>query len=274
MSTLVQLIVLFGAVVAGAYAVMTAIHLLRVARQPPRSRPGPSPVPADDVPMYRFKGEAFEATWQGIRGYQRPDPPNINENWTTRLIPAVFAPLRPSRFSDPSYWNRYLPGVAALWLVIFVGFPLLIGFVVQPAPGSVATFAPTLAQRTVPTHGVSVSEPAECSDKKVADASSIPSVAITYNDDGTVFYVRAGGPVSVTYPYGRPGFSPSSPLCADSARDSLGHAYYVAADSGSGFVYIPEPTGTIVAEIDVTPSRAFLSYSLCSPWRFSPSTLS
>ena len=36
-------------------------------------------------------------------------------------------------------------------------------------------------------------------------------------------------------------------------RDSLGHANYAAAGSGSGSVDIPEPTGTIVDEIDVTP---------------------
>lgn len=111
-------------------------------------------------------------------------------------------------------------------------------------------------QRTVPKLGVKVSVPAVCSDEKTAKASSIPNVAITYNDNDTVFYVHAGGPVSVTYPFGRPVFSPGNLLCADVARGSLGHAYYVAADSGSGFVYIPEPTGTIVAEIDVTPSQS------------------
>ena len=65
----------------------------------------------------------------------------------------------------------------------------------QPAPGSVSTFTPTLAQRNVPKHDTHVSDPADCSNQKIATSSSIHDVAITYNDDGTVFYIHAGTPV-------------------------------------------------------------------------------
>jgi hypothetical protein len=251
---IVALFVLVGAVVAGLYAVLSAIRLLQIRRQ--RATPRPTDAAAQDsasdVPMYRFKGEVFEDVWQGSRGYERPDAPNIDENWTTRLIPAVFAPLRPSRFSDPSYWTRYLPGVAITWALVFLVLPLLVGALVQPSTGSSATFTPTAAQRVVPAHGVYVSQPRNCSGANAADASSDPAVGITDNDDGVVFSVRPGGRVTVTYLYGRPVFSPMSPLCPDTALDTVGHANYVAANSGSGFVYIPQPNGTVVAEIQVT----------------------
>jgi len=141
-------------------------------------------------------------------------------------------------------------------VVLFIGLPVLIGTLVQPASGSVATFTPTQVQRTVPAHGGYVSQRRDCYGANTTDASSIPVVAITYSDDGRVFDVDPGGRVTVIYPYGRPLFSPNSPLCPDTKRVSVGHAYYVAASSGSGFVYIPEPTGTIVDEIDITPSQS------------------
>jgi len=141
-------------------------------------------------------------------------------------------------------------------VVLFIGLPVLIGALVHPASGPVGTFTPTQVQRTVPAHGGYVSQRRDCYGANTTDASSIPVVAITYSDDGRVFDVDPGGRVTVIYPYGRPLFSPNSPLCPDSGRDSVGHAYYVAASSGSGFVYIPEPTGTIVDEIDITPSQS------------------
>ena len=59
----------------------------------------------------------------------------------------------------------------------------------------------------------------------------------------------------MTYPYGAPVFSPSSMLSRTQLGIPLGTPTTFAADSGSGFVYTPEPTGTVVAEIDVADSE-------------------
>jgi hypothetical protein len=75
-------------------------------------------------------------------------------------------------------------------------------------------------------------------------------VAISDLDDGTVFGVRPGTRVVVTAIYGHALFSPGSPLCPDGRRNE-----YVTAGTGSGFIFFPEPTETMVAAIGVVQDR-------------------
>ena len=110
-------------------------------------------------------------------------------------------------------------------------------------------------QRNVPAHGGYVSQPRDCSVANTRDSSSIPVVTITYSDDGVVFDVHPGGRVTVIYPYGRPLFS-EQPAVPGLEAGLRGAHVLRRCKVGIRFGYIPEPTGTIVDEIEVTPSQS------------------
>ena len=66
--------------------------------------------------------------------------------------------------------------------------------------------------------------------------------------------VHPGGVVAIRYLYGKPLFSPGVPLCAlppSGTSNSTGVVDYRAAGSGYGYIYLPQPNGTVVARIDV-----------------------
>jgi hypothetical protein len=242
-----------GLLLAVIYGVIAAAQLIQVKRLPPLPTPGktaPSGA-SQDVPSRRFKGEAFEGSWQGSQGYERPAIPAAGENLADRLFVSTFTPLRPSRFGDSSYWNRYLPGVLIIYLGLFIGVPLVVAVIAQPTTCALSTFTPTQAERAVPGHGSYLSQPNACGHGSHRPGSG-QSQRINYADDGTVFGVHPGGVVVVTYLYGKPLFSPGAPLCADPSGDADGVVSYVAAASGTGFIYIPQPNGTVVTRITVT----------------------
>ncbi|MGD0881131.1 MAG: hypothetical protein ABSB09_06150 [Acidimicrobiales bacterium] len=264
MSTTTTVLIAIGALgllLGGFYGVMTAAQLVQARRIPPidGSEGRRSPDASRDTPRRRFKGEAFESSWQGSEGYARPVDPQSDANQMDRLIVSTFTPLRPSRFGDSSYWKQYLPGALIMYVGLFVGVPLLVGILVQPATGSVATFTPTAAQRAIPGHGTYVTQPSACPTGSPPRPPGGQALSVDYSDDGTVFAVHPHGEVAVTYFYGRPLFSPGAPLCADPSGSSTGIARYSAASSGSGYIYIPQPTGTLVVQITVAQAQVVSS---------------
>jgi hypothetical protein len=262
---------LFVAVLFGASALR---QLAQVRRTPPLggparagADPSDSSDPANDVPTMRFKGEAFERDWQGSRGYARPETANeAIENWTDRLIIPVVTPLRPSRFSDPSYWTRYLPRVLGIWFLFFVVLPLVIVATEHSTNGTRGTFSPSAAQLSVPARSSDyVSDPGACDASHGGNSASGQPVSITDADNGNVFSVRPGGLIAVTYYYGKPVLSPGVPLCDPTGlviRDTSRSVEYQVTGSGTGYVYIPQPTGTIVAEIEVASDHSAVVYVL------------
>ena len=61
---------------------------------------------------------------QGLRAARRPEyQRKLGEPCRSRGVRAAAA----LALSDPSYWNRYLPRVAIIWVVFFIGLPVLIG---------------------------------------------------------------------------------------------------------------------------------------------------
>ncbi len=258
-----------GLLVAVIFGVRARWRLAEVRKTPPLGTPAGTGEadrsdPANDVPTMRFKGEAFESSWQGSRGYARPEAPV--ENWTDRLIVPVVTPLRPSRFSEPSYWRRYLPGVFLTWSVLFVALPLLIVGIDHPTNGVVGTFSPSAAQRDVPARNNDyVSDPGACGSSRSGASAGARPVPITDVDNGNVFWVQAGSLVAVTYYYGRPVFSPGVPLCdptGPAVRDTSRVVEYQVSGSGTGYIYIPQPTGTVVAEIEVSNDASTVVYVL------------
>jgi hypothetical protein len=252
-------VVTVGLVLAVFYGAVAVAQLIQIRRLPPLDRQDPGTQEAAvETPTRRFKGEVFESAWQGSRGYDRPADQRASENLADRFFVTTFTPLRPSRFGQRSYWTRYLPAVSIFYVCLFIGAPILVGTFAQPTTGSLATFAPTPAQRAIPGHGSYVSRPTACDKGAVHNPSASPVVGITYADDGTVFGVPSGGRVVISYLYGQPVFASGTPLCPDSSKNTQGHEAYVAASTGAGFVYIPQPNGTVVAEIDVTSSHVGL----------------
>jgi hypothetical protein len=63
-----------GILLGGFYGVMAAARLVQARRLPPILDSGGSRSPAasHDTPIRRFRGEAFESSWQGSQGYDRP----------------------------------------------------------------------------------------------------------------------------------------------------------------------------------------------------------
>jgi hypothetical protein len=264
-----------GLISAVVFGVHTKRHLAQVLKTPPLATPRNANAadPADDVPTMRFKGQAFESQWQGSRGYESPESATdvlftpgapATENWTDRLIVPIVTPLRPSRFSDREYWTRYLPGVLALRALIFYVLPLLIVLLQQPANGAAGTFVPTSAQRAVPAHSSDyVADPASCGSSTSAASTSDNPIFVNYVDDGTVFSAGSGSRVIISYYYGKPVFSPDVPLCVPTTS-TIGHksgaVEYQVTGSGTGYVYIPQPSGTIVAEIQVPQNDSALVF--------------
>jgi hypothetical protein len=258
-----------GLIFAVVFAWQASRQLARVRKTPPLAAPAHALAadPSDDVPTMRFKGEQFEQRFGGSRGYDRPagawDPPDQGRNWTDPLIVTIVTPLRLSRFSDPKYWTRYLPGVFALQLLLFVLAPLLVIVAAAPTNGPAGTFSPTAAQRQVPAPGAAfVTDPAGCGGSSAGATGGRP-VHIAYSDDGNVFAVQPGATVIISYLYGKPVFSPDVPLCTPSAAtttDRTGVAEYRVTGSGSGYVYIPQPNGTVVAKIQVPADLSTLVY--------------
>ena len=253
--------VLAVGLVLGLFYDTTALdQLRRIRRVPPLTRPqDPAQVAAADTPAMRFRGETFERSWQGSRGYVRGSDQRAGENLADRLFVTTFYPLRPSRFNDTSYWRKSLPGVGSLYLGLFLVVPLIVAAIGHSSIGRAATFNPTPSQQTVPRGGQYVSHPTDCNIQYPQ-----PS-AVTGIDDtsgGKVFYVDPGASVVVSYLYGKPLFSPGSPLCPEPAHGNPGLATYVAGASGSGFVYIPQPNGTVVAKISVVQRGTFALQSV------------
>ena len=224
--------------------------------------------PADDLPTMRFKGEPFETRWQGSRGYERPDDlwATASRDWGGYVWVAIITRLRPSRFSDPSYWRRYLPGTFALSALFFVLIPLLIITLGQPLSGFDGTFSPSRAQRDVPVHNRAyVNDPPACGTSTTGAAAAGRIIWVSYANDANVFSVRPGDLVAVNYLYGRPVFSPGVPLCVPTTptiADRSGVVEYQVTDSGTGYIYIPQPNGTVVAQIDVRPDYSAAVYVL------------
>jgi hypothetical protein len=257
MSNTEALFIAVGILLAVVYGVSAIARLVQVRRLSVlRNRDVSSVREAGaDSPAQRFKGEGFETSWQGSKGYAQDGDPTLSENWTDRLIIPVFSPLRPSRFNDRSYWAKYLPGVLLIWTALFVGLPLILFVLVRPTVGAVSSFTPTHAQRAVPGHGSFVDKPTDCPIGTAHDTRD-PVVDITYADDSTVFAVPVGGEVVISYIYGRLAFSPTSPLCPDPPKDTAVRAYFVASAPGTGYVYLAQPNRTIVAKIEVNASDA------------------
>ncbi len=253
-----------GLVIAVVVCVVAlrALASVRKAPHPTVGEPAPSD-PADDVPTMRFKGETFEARWQGSRGYERPEARTLadGENWTDRLVIPVVTPLRPSRFSDPSYWTRYLPGLVLIVLVV----PLALLALGQLLAGGTGRFAPSAAQLGVPTRNSDyLNDPGPCHLPASGLPNGLHTTSITDADNGRVFWVHSGDLVAITYDYGKPVFSRDVPLCdpGTTAGDSSRVAEYQVSGSGTGSICIPQPTGTIVAEIDVSHGPPGLAYFL------------
>jgi hypothetical protein len=250
------------------FGVQARRHLARVLKTPPLRTPHSASAadPADDVPTMRFKGQPFESRWQGSKGYDRPDEAwaQASRSWTDYLIVPVVTVLRPSRFSDPSYWTRYLPGVYALRMAIFIVLPLLFVTLDKPTNGTEGTFSPSAAQRAVPVHSADyVSDPAACGTSTSGVSTQSQRVFVNYVDDGNVIWVQPGTRVVISYLYGKPLFSQSVPLCVPAAPgDRVGVVEYQATSSGTGYIYIPQPNGTVVAEILVTPDYSALVYAI------------
>ena len=76
-------------------------------------------------------------------------------------------------------------------------------------------------------------------------------VWVSDTDDGTVFVVPHDSIVGITYLYGRPVFSPAVPLCGLSGSGRSGVVEYRSAGSGTGYIYLPQPSGTVVARIEI-----------------------
>jgi hypothetical protein len=231
-----------------------------------------------DVPTYVSQGEAFEEDWQGSRGYDRPDA-RAGQNWVDTLLVSVVTPLRPSRFQDRSYWSSYLPAVAFIRLMVFVGLPILAVILVAPAPSGATTFRPTTVQRNALHGGSPLSAPSRCPNSAVqepngrsqpASGPSRPVTTVSANNDGRVYTVHPGDSVVVSsYPRYAPSFSRGSPLCsaspsnqdvtATSATETAPSHQddFVATTTGTGVVYFPEPGGSaFVAKIDVVALRS------------------
>jgi len=261
---------LLGLIFAVVIASQATQHLARIRKTPPLAAPAHALAadPAQDDPTMRFKGEAFEGVFGGSRGYDRPPEEwtpigRGQRNWTDGLIVAIVTPLRPSRFADADYWSKYLPGVLAMRALFFVLLPLLIIVLGSPSEGPTGTFSPTAAQRQVRVQGAGfVAEPPVCRGSSAGSAGRAP-VYINNENDGTVYLVRPGTTVIISYLYGKPVFSPDVPLCipfAAATTDRTGVAEYRVSGSGSGYVYIPQPSGTIVAQIEIQPDVSTLVY--------------
>ena len=241
-------LVLVGVFLAAFYGVLATVRLIRVTKLTPLAADHGEASASNEVPTMRFEGEAFEERWQGSRGYDRPADPAAGQNWTDRLVIPVFSPFRPSRFGDPSYWRRYLPGVLCVWAFFFVVLPLLIALV-----GHLGSFSPSAEQRAVPSHSAAyVSTPTGCDGSAPPAAPSTKAVPIDFTDDSHIVDVPAGSLVAIRYLYGRPLFSPGTPLCPIPSLEKSGVVVYRAAGSGSGYVYLPQPNGTQVVEIEVS----------------------
>ncbi|HEY6428587.1 MAG TPA: hypothetical protein VIX84_15300 [Acidimicrobiales bacterium] len=257
-----------GLISAVVFGVQARRHLARVLETPPLARPHSANAadPAADVPTMRFKGQPFESRWGGSEGYERTDETweRASRNWTDYVIAPVVTVLRPSRFSDPSYWTRYLPGVYALRISVLIVLPLLFLSLEQPGNGPEGTFSPSAAQRAVPVHSADyVTDPAVCGTSTSGVSPQGQPVFVNYVDDGNVIWVRPGTRVVISYLYGKPLFSQSVPLCVPAAPgDRTGVVEYQATSSGTGYIYIPQPKGTVVAEISVPPDYSALVYAI------------
>lgn len=257
-------LMLAGLAIAIFYGGLVILEMIKAFRVPVLPEPttlGERDV-VQDQPTRRFRGQDFERSWHGSQGYEQRPSRTADDNWVDRIVVSLIVPLRPTRFKDPSYWTRYLPSVAVVWLILFVVVPAAAELITQPTTGAIASFTPTSTQRSVAVpgaairvpRGTAVRIPSDCSRESV-DLAATP-LAISDTDDGTLFGVRPGIRVLVTAMYGHPLFSPGAPLCPDGRRNE-----YIAAGSGTGFIFFPEPTETMVAAIGVTISRANFVWS-------------
>jgi len=143
--------------------------------------------------------------------------------------------------------------------LLFVILPLAVYGLVNPfSVGPVGSFTPTASQREIPTRGEYVAKLSACSRGTSGDPQDSPTIMISYQDDGTVFLARPGGTVSINYPYRKLAFSHGTPLCAVRGASTASLDTYVAGPSGSGFIYIPQPNGTLVDKIEVVSPLAVL----------------
>jgi len=257
---------------AGLYGVFAVTSLLGATRRSEVRRStqpevtGAEREAASDRPRFVSRGEAFEVSWQGSRGYDRPQP-RVNENLADRLFVSVFFMLRPSRFADRTYWRTYMPIVIGLSAVIFVGLPL-VAFLIFPTSSETA-FAP-IQHRAVAAGTVHqrIACPGASGGSSVgpADPALGPVTTVSADDPGATYLVATGGRVVIRYYYGYPpAFSPGTPLCPSGVPgfagttgglESVHEMDFVASGIGSGFVYFPEPGGSAyVARIEMVRPR-------------------
>jgi len=241
-----------------AYGVRTVWRTARLKKTAPLATPrsGTPADPAREVPSMRFKGEIFESDWQGSRGYTRPTNPTADENWTDRLVIATWSRLRPSRFGDRRYWTHYLPGVRLTFLVLVLGGALFAAAYVQPTSGDAGGFTPSAQQRAVPDlNSDYVTTPDDCDPTINTTPPPAKAIAVNWSNDGNILWVPARSVVAITYLYGKPVFSRGTPLCTPAPPSGRANVVdYRAADSGSGYIYLPQPNGTIVVRIDIAPN--------------------
>jgi hypothetical protein len=149
-------------------------------------------------------------------------------------------------------------------MLLFIVPALLIVSMEQPGNGPEGTFSPSVAQRAVPVHSADyVTDPAVCGTSTSGASPQGQPVFVNYVEDGNVISVRPGTRVVISYLYGKPLFSHGVPLCVPAAPgDRVGVVEYQATSSGTGYIYIPQPNGTVVAEISVAPDYSALVYAI------------
>ena len=197
----------------------------------------------------RFEGEALRGT---VAGKSRLRPTRRSGGGTeldgSAGRPGVLA-VSALQVRRPFLLEEVPAGcVLCVWVFFFVVLPLLIALV-----GHLGSFSPAAEQRAVPSHSAAyVSTPTGCDGSAPAPSPSTKAVPIDFTEDSHVVDVPAGGLVAIRYLYGRPLFSPGAPLCPIPSLAKSGVVYYRAGGSGSGDVYLPQPNGTQVVEIEVS----------------------
>lgn len=140
-------------------------------------------------------------------------------------------------------------------LVLILAGALLAAAYFQPTSGVSGGFTPSQQQRDVPDRNTDyVTSPGACDPTIHARPSARTTISVSWSNDGDILWVPARSVVAITYLYGKPLFSRGTPLCrAAPASGKANVVDYRAADSGSGYVYLPQPNGTVVVRIDITP---------------------
>jgi hypothetical protein len=154
--------------------------------------------------------------------------------------------------------------VFATRFVLFFVIPIMAVGLTTPSPvatGAVGEFTPSPQQRAILTHNTNFETALPTCDASQVAASSSTSIAVTYQNDGSVLSVPSSGFLLISYYYGQPVFSPGIPLCAF-PDERTGSVDAAPTGSGSGYVYIPQPTGTVVTKIDVAPGSSPLPVGL------------